>query len=575
MAPEEGRPPVPLGQNSTVAQILELPEARVGKPEVVAAGDLLDRCVRWVHASDSPELATQLEGGELIVTTGAAIGDSAADQHNYARSLAAAGAVGILLELGNKFDSPPEGLSTACAREQLPLIVFRRPASFVKFVEAAQSNLMTQQLSDLRFAEFVHHTFMHLSLEEATMYKIVKTVSGLAGCPAVLENLMHRVLAYEPTADVSTEVLLSGWEARSRAAPMSQTTEVVGREAWLTTPVVVRTAPVGRLVLLTKNAPTPTQIRVLERGASALMIRLSYQRTPDQSEGDADKAAIYDLIHRRHCGERQMSTRLGALGLPVRHRSLAGVIIEIRSGGENLSWKGLEENALSIVRTCSSVHDAKIVAATLPDSRLNIVASVPPKSTPDKFLDAVYHKLGELLPQARVIISLGAPAEDITGICRSLEEAAQVAKSITDHTVERIYYSTNDIQLRGLFALLRDDPEVHTFIERTIGALLDYDIRNGSDHLAILHLYLNNGRNKVLAAQAAGISRRTVYERLSVVSRILRADLSDDETCTSIHAAIIARESVMANHHGPTRVPEALRVTHPTRFTTFAPPQAI
>lgn len=556
MTPVDSRPGTRLEQNSTVAQVLELPEARIGMPEVVAGADLLDRCVRWVHASDSPQLAGQLEGGELIITTGAAIGQSASEQDHYATSLAAAGAVGIALELGTSFRDTPDGLVAACERERLPLIVFRRPVPFVKLVESAQSNLVTQQMADLRFAEFVHHTFMSLSLEEATMYKIVKTVSALSGCPTVLENMMHRVLAYEP-ADASTEVLLSEWEARSRSTPMSQSTEVVGREDWLTTPVVVRAAPVGRLVLMTKNAPTPTQIRVLERGAAALVLRLSYQRTPDQAEGDADKAVIYDLIHRRHCGERQMSARLGALGLPVRYRSMASVIIEIRSAGELLSWKGLEESALALVRSCSSVHDAKIVAAPLPDSRLNVVVSVPPRTAPDEFLIAVHRKLNELLPQVRVVICVGTPANDIAGICRSFDDAAQVARSVTHHTTERDFYTTSDIQLRGLFALLRDNAEVHTFIERTIGALLDYDIRHGTDNLSVLRCYMDSGRNKALAAQAAGVSRRTMYERLSTVSRILQADLADDETCTSIHAAIIARESVLAAKHGPSRLTPA------------------
>ena len=89
----------------TLREILDLPVLTAGEPEVVCAGPL-DQLVRWVHVSDLADLSNLLEGGELVLTTGLALTD---EQHrdNYLPALAAAGAVGVVIELGLHIDAVP------------------------------------------------------------------------------------------------------------------------------------------------------------------------------------------------------------------------------------------------------------------------------------------------------------------------------------------------------------------------------------------------------------------------------------------------------------------------------------
>ena len=77
---------------------------RRGLPVVVAGADRLDAPVRWVHAVEvADDVARLLRGGELILSTGIALPDSASALASYVAELAAAGAVGLAIELGRRY----------------------------------------------------------------------------------------------------------------------------------------------------------------------------------------------------------------------------------------------------------------------------------------------------------------------------------------------------------------------------------------------------------------------------------------------------------------------------------------
>lgn len=56
----------------TVGDVLAIPALQAGGPDVIVGGGALSAGVRWVHVSDSAGVARLLDGGELLLTTGAA-----------------------------------------------------------------------------------------------------------------------------------------------------------------------------------------------------------------------------------------------------------------------------------------------------------------------------------------------------------------------------------------------------------------------------------------------------------------------------------------------------------------------
>ncbi|WP_255218709.1 PucR family transcriptional regulator ligand-binding domain-containing protein, partial [Microbacterium paraoxydans] len=90
-----------------VGDVLALPAVQEGAPTVLVGGPALEAGVRWVHASDSATVARLLDGGELLLTTGAAWPTSPAALRVLVAELAAVGVSGIIVELGSRMPRVP------------------------------------------------------------------------------------------------------------------------------------------------------------------------------------------------------------------------------------------------------------------------------------------------------------------------------------------------------------------------------------------------------------------------------------------------------------------------------------
>src|SRR5690606_12209348 len=91
-------------------------------------------------------------------------------------------------------------------------------------------------------------------------------------------------------------------------------------------------------------------------------------------------------------------------------------------------------------------------------------------------------------------VGVGPQQATLTGAATGVEEAAQVARTAAaTETRELPFYRFTDIRLRGLVALLAEDPRVRTFAEAELGPLLAGRPPWG---LELLALYLHHGGNK-------------------------------------------------------------------------------
>ena len=92
----------------------------------------------------------------------------------------------------------PPALVAAAAEHQLPLIALERETQFIEITEAVHARIIDAQLAELRSAERMHQVFTELAVSGAAADEIVAQTATLAGCPVILANLAHQVLACAP-----------------------------------------------------------------------------------------------------------------------------------------------------------------------------------------------------------------------------------------------------------------------------------------------------------------------------------------------------------------------------------------
>ena len=329
----------------TVAQVLDMPVVQAGRPRVFVGADSLNREIRWVQVSELEDIGSLLQGGKLILTTGIVLPESESALRRYVDMLAAAGASGLLIELGRRFGDVPPAVVRACRRHGVPLIALTREVQFVRITEAIHALILQEQFGSLRSSERAHEVFTALCVKGASVAEIVREAARMAGAPVIFEDLLHRVMAYEAVG-VPVEDLLQGWESRSRAAVASDRTAVCGLEGWGVTSVEAHGEVFGRLILTSRLDVTSGQSMLLERAATALTLNRLLERNrrhhraavhigagnacPDRRARRSDRQAGVGRPGRAGCADSGSLARRIA---PRHHRSRLGRRRYSRSGG--------------------------------------------------------------------------------------------------------------------------------------------------------------------------------------------------------------------------------------------------
>jgi purine catabolism regulator len=286
----------------TVRDVLQLADAL---PEVLAGRDALDSPVRWVHVSESLGVAELLNGGELLLTTGAGWSADVSELNRYIDDLVRVGVAGLVVELVPRFDAVPRAVIDACDRRGFPLVRLHKVVKFVAVTEAVHSRIISEQTIALRARDELRELFTGLSLRGSPADFIVRQLSQALNAPVVLENLGHEVIAVEGAAEGDAAAgMLRNWEQRSRRAHAGAGRRSAGSRAGaasegredfatgqgeipagdelLVVPVEARGTRWGALIALPGEPHPAGRSAVLEQGAIALALGRLADRDGDE-----------------------------------------------------------------------------------------------------------------------------------------------------------------------------------------------------------------------------------------------------------------------------------------------------
>jgi Sugar diacid utilization regulator len=515
----------------SIRDVLRLQPVADALPEVLAGGDRLDAPVRWVHVTEAAGVAKLLSGGELLLSTGVGWPGDEHGLDGYVAELVRVGVAGLVLELGQRFQSAPPSLVGQCLAHDFPLVVLHREARFVAITEAVHSRIIADQMTALRARDEIHALFTELSLRGSPADFIVSEVGRTLRAPVVLENLNHQVVAAE-AQDQGDEVLL-GWEQRSRAAHRA-----AGGSDWLIVPVEARGIRWGHLVALPGQAHPAGRSNVLEQAAVALALSRLADRDADEWTRQSHQYLLRALLGGRYSSETGLLARFEAVGMRVRERRLFGVAIA----------SDAVELSVSTLRNAAAEIGADALAGTRPpgESAQLIVALSLPKAQQlsDRAVDVFARRLAREsgIGADAVVVAVGAEAVGLPGLLSSIEEAVELLHHSA--RARRRGPSIHRVENRPLMRLINSfggDPRMQAHSEQMLRPLIEYDLENDGDLLDVLAAYAAHPGNRTRGAVASHLSRSVFYQRIALIESLLGVDLDDGETVSALHAALLAR----------------------------------
>lgn len=507
----------------TVGDILAVPPLAL---RLVAGQANVNRPVRWVHASELEDPTPWLKGGELLLTTGAAVGATPARQRAYVKRLAEAGLAGLGFGLGFAHDRVPKAVISAGEQLGFPVFEVPYPVPFIAITEAVFTRLVAEQYDVLQRAVDAEQTLTRSAMDGEGVAGIAGALARVTGGWALLLDLHGMALA--STSQAARQRLPRVWEELKVSRPEGTgfSVTLVDRGHHISVQPVGAHGRVEAFLAVGKpEAPTQFDRIVAAHALSLFAIELAKSRAVAEAE-------------RRLQGDFFDALAAGALPAPEAGRGLArfgfgkeaSVVVLSLEGGEpsDLAYAAEDELSRADAAYLISRHDVGVHVLLAED--------------PARDLDDLRKRIEERLGAYVRLGAGGAAAPTDTG--RSLREARYALQVCRLEGWGAAGF--DDLGTYRLLLSMAEPDALRAFADSMLAPLDAYDRKHAGELQASLRAFLQHNARWETAAAELFVHRHTLRYRMRKVEELTGRDLSSSFDRMEFWLALRARELLQA-----------------------------
>lgn len=524
---------------------------------VVAGDGLLNQVVVWttiIYPDDNLK-SKSVQSGEIILVAGRGSNGRNDYESDVVRWAFDAKAAAIIM-----VDEPS---TTAIAEARaLNLPVLTLPLnSRVRLVEKAIVSLLIDRKIQLeRRGTQIYRQLTQISSRNEGMPELISAMARLTNKAIVIQDKRLRVLytsvqpqfvSYWDDIEIFLRKLDNipvEYQDRYR---VTQTDDVLVMQslplpglARLVSPVVTNDIGRGFLSIIGHDTELDdVDSLVAEHGAAACALEMAKAKAISDTEKRLrgtflDRLLIGDVSH-------QEAIRQGERFNHDMTQTHIAIVLKWQEVGQ-LSNRRLETTVNTVInnqRVKALVwqrereNEVLIFHATNPDD---------PIDTTMALANAVSTEIVRQYSQSKVAIGLGQPARDIGAWRTSYRDAVQ-AMELAIRLQTNVPLYIGDLGVYQLILSLADRDKLLEFTERTLGSLLEYDMRQHADLVKTLEAFFACHGNLSQTAEMLIVHRNTLLYRMNRINEIAEIDLNRPETRLALHLALTIRRLLTLN----------------------------
>ncbi len=538
------------GYQLTIRQILDRPQFRHA---YLAAGEQsLDRLVRWVHIIEVIHFEELLQGGEMILTTGAAFQSDPGLFSTYMEQLVKRDVACLCIEMGHYIRSVPAEWIDMADANGLPLIIFPQAVKFIDITQDIHAHIINRHHDALRQLEQISREFHRLTL----------TSQGVANVLQLLQKSTEAQVIYMPSegqphfvprvsrdqakrwTDLLNHHLDGSLKGSEAPGSFPYHLEDDGRAIILQS-VGAMGKTWAHLALILGRRPQEYEYLILDSASISISQDLLRKQYIEERKLYSQTLWVDDLLHLRLRDEEQVQALIGTDFKRLNELVYHVCLIEIGRGTEanrSASIDGSEETAgihLSMAARSIFVQHAFDPLITLQNDRLVVVAFDRKHAKPAKErLRQVIQSLRTIKDEEdiKLVIGVGQANRGFMNAYVSYQEAIRSLSLSKTLQSDLLFY--DELGVFRLLFRIADEQTLDSFMRSCLGPLLDHDSTRGSELLRTLKVYLDHDGSKQITAQRLFIVRQTLYYRLEQIEALLGKGFMEPEKRLSLQVAI-------------------------------------
>lgn len=492
---------------TTLRRLLAAPG--LGLRVVAGAGSdaALDRAVTWVAVSELPDPTPYLEGGELVLLTGVTVRFGNQHAREYVDRLVARDVAAVGLGMGVFHEEMPPGLVLAADAAGLPLLEVDRPTPFIAVGKA---------LADLLSAEQTERGRRRVE----SMRTLTSVLAGGAEPLSAVRRLASRLDGWVAVLDARGDVVLAAGRPERPDAAAGLARQLRGRGGHASAATSDET---GRTVVL--------PLGLGDRAHGYLAVSTPPGAEPDHSLV-AFAASLLTLDRERSRGTRpalrwaRAALLADRVGRPV--PPPPAVLLGPLAGTGRVVAVHVTEPADAAVLLDALDDEDRVVA--LPAA----TGATGPRGT---LLVTAEHDAEEVLVALTAVAGLRGGVSRPTPV-EAVADAARQAASLAARSRAGVLRAEEaTLSLRDLV----DPAAALAFADALLRPLREAGPAEEALLVEALGTWLVRNGETGTAAEALGVHRHTLRERLRRAGKLLGADLDDAAVRADLWVALGAR----------------------------------
>ncbi|MEV6896311.1 GAF domain-containing protein [Amycolatopsis sp. NPDC051372] len=354
----------------------------------------------------------------------------------------------------------------------------------------------------MRRADEAHDRLMDLVLRGGDLPEVAAEVAGV---------LRGEIAVHDASGDLLAGSLLSfdaPAVASSRGSGRAESTS----DTWV---CAVRAGQelLGSLTLAGRPELAGADRRLFERAAVVTALLLMLRRSVAQAEDEVRGELLTDLLTAPARNPASLTARARRLGVDL---SAPHVVLVAHAPG--ISRRGLA-SACARYGDLVGVHAEQVVALA-----------------PDGVGAAKVARELQSVVDCPVTVGAAGPAKGPAALAHAYAEAVRCVSTLL--AVGREGDGAAMAELGFLGVLLGRHADLPAYVTATLGPVLDYDSRRGTDLIGTLRAYFAAGGNLARAKDELHVHVNTVVQRLDRVSALLGDDWREPERALEIQLAL-------------------------------------
>lgn len=506
---------------SKLSQLLAVPELGL---KLIQSGPE-DPEITWGSVTELLDLGGYLEGGEIIMTTGLALAGDDSRWLDFVASLSRARVAAIGFGVGVNHATIPLPLLQACSTYRVALFEVPLPTPFIAVSKAIAGLLRADELRLARNALTAQERILQAARSTRDHAEVLASIAGATGRQLAVRSRAGRILA-----------ATGGFSAASRAT--GSKIETVNLDA----------SGGVQLVIAGDTPLTPEGRQVIAAGAMVLAVSLqgdSASATRERERwgrlvrgilrGEYDTSAVALLDP-----EQQLPARVRVIAVQGAAEDIAAWRARARAGGDRLvALDAGNEPAPGLARAWQLTGDLpSVIQAALDDAAAHeldavVGRAVPLAAAPQSYA-SVLPRLQTLSPTAPLYAEPRIPAQifveqdtPVLDALLGMGEAAgeRIARDILGPLAGRTEKSRGGNAGPGVAA--RDGMSATGTAAGSNSATDSVSTTEKEALLHTLHMFFQTDGQRGPAAQALGIHRNTLRDRLGRIEQLTGKNLSD------------------------------------------------